>query len=953
MRIAVAVALTLVLAGLTAAPLAAEEVIYSFPFDDASGPGWTMTAGEWQYGQPQGLGGDPTTAYTGDYVYGYDLTGDGEYENDIVGTHSLVTTALDCRGFSNVKLRFWRWLGVESATYDHARIWVSNDNVLWYDVWHNPTSTINDSAWTQVEYDISARADGQATVYLRWMIGPTDSSVTYCGWNIDDVEIVGDPATEILAWVPYTDMDPGAEYENTFAALDTHYQYYNATDSTTEDAATLADELVGKDVFLAMEQEGADNPTLETLGAAFSDVLTEFVEQGGTVISLCEWPGSWEGFMSATGLMTADAVANATGATLTVVAPSHPLANRLPGTVTGPNATASYAIGPESTSVIEDPSGNAVLAVRQLGLGAAIMIGYDYFEYDNDAARVIANAVQYPQATGSILLYEQKNERHIAQQALDALAYSYTTGESTNFNSLLTSRYWGLVVVDAPSNKPDGGFGDLISFLDAGGRAAVSTWQLMVEGSLCAAFGVVAEETFTTPQPIYRWEPSHALFTDPADVPDLTTWSDDWTADADRLSYVSGDVTSVAGYTASSTEAQAALVIADGRRILNAFLWDECNQDDDSDSVNDCVELVTNEIEFLRPGPRADFTASQTQCVAGQDLTFTDASTGAPVAWYWQFGDGETSVEQDPTHSYASTGTYTVTLTASNAEGQDTVTKTDYIAVGTAVPDFSGMPTEGIMGMTVDFTDSSSGTVTSWDWDFGDGGTSTDQSPSHDYVVPGIYTVGLTVADAFISDTETKTDYIWVGFLDTESDYWSFEEILRCVQAGIVQGYEMELGEYTYQPEWEVNRAQMAVYIARALAGGDGLVPDATPPATFDDVPDDHWAWKYVEYVVDESVVTGYDENTYSPDVLVDRGQMAVFVARAKGWVTIGDDMSTASDVFPDVPSDYWCALAVQECVDHSVVQGYDFEGELLYKPEWIVTRGQMAVYVARAFGLL
>jgi hypothetical protein len=72
-------------------------------------------------------------------------------------------------------------------------------------------------------------------------------------------------------------------------------------------------------------------------------------------------------------------------------------------------------------------------------------------------------------------------------------------------------------------------------------------------------------------------------------------------------------------------------------------------------------------------------------------------------------------------------------------------------------------------------------------------------------------------------------------------------------------------------------------------------------------------------------------------------------VARSQGWVNLGDDMTTAPQVFPDVPAGFWAGTAVKACVDHAVVQGY-LDG--LYHPDDPVTRDQMAVYVARAFEL-
>jgi hypothetical protein len=162
---------------------------YSWNMD--TNPGWT-TQGLWAWGQPTGGGGqygspDPTSGYTGSNVYGYNLSGD--YENSLSEKH-LTTTPINCTGLSNVTLKFRRWLGVEQPAYDHAYVRVSNNGSTWTTVWEN-SGYITDSSWGQQELDISSLADGQATVYLRWTMGTTDSWWQYCGWNIDDVEIWG------------------------------------------------------------------------------------------------------------------------------------------------------------------------------------------------------------------------------------------------------------------------------------------------------------------------------------------------------------------------------------------------------------------------------------------------------------------------------------------------------------------------------------------------------------------------------------------------------------------------------------------------------------------------------------------------------------------------------------------------------------------------------------------
>jgi hypothetical protein len=100
----------------------------------------------------------------------------------------LITPALDCSNLYKSKLSFWRWLGVGSAPGDNANVYISKDGITWTKVWANST-TVLESAWNQFTYDISAVADSSPTVYIRWGMGPTNSSVSYPGWNIDDVEI--------------------------------------------------------------------------------------------------------------------------------------------------------------------------------------------------------------------------------------------------------------------------------------------------------------------------------------------------------------------------------------------------------------------------------------------------------------------------------------------------------------------------------------------------------------------------------------------------------------------------------------------------------------------------------------------------------------------------------------------------------------------------------------------
>ena len=114
----------------------------------------------------------------------------------------------------------------------------------------------------------------------------------------------------------------------------------------------------------------------------------------------------------------------------------------------------------------------------------------------------------------------------------------------------------------------------------------------------------------------------------------------------------------------------------------------------------------------------------------------------------WDFGDGTTSTEQNPTHIYNQTGAYNVALTASNDQASDTAIQYRCIIVNTVpVANFTANATAGRTPFTVQFTDQSTG-ATGYQWQFGDGQTSTEQNPVHTYTQPGSYTVTLIASSA-------------------------------------------------------------------------------------------------------------------------------------------------------------------------------------------------------------
>jgi len=162
--------------------------------------------------------------------------------------------------------------------------------------------------------------------------------------------------------------------------------------------------------------------------------------------------------------------------------------------------------------------------------------------------------------------------------------------------------------------------------------------------------------------------------------------------------------------------------------------------------------------------PVASFSSDVATGYAPLSVAFTDTSTGTPTSWIWSFGDGASSTDKNPVHTYSKAGKYTVSLTVRNAAGSNAVTKSSYINIANAlmapVASFSASPTAGNTPLRVSFTDISTGTPISWNWNFGDGTSSTQKSPTHTYSAAGSYTVVLTVSNATGSNTVKKSNYI-------------------------------------------------------------------------------------------------------------------------------------------------------------------------------------------------
>lgn len=167
-------------------------------------------------------------------------------------------------------------------------------------------------------------------------------------------------------------------------------------------------------------------------------------------------------------------------------------------------------------------------------------------------------------------------------------------------------------------------------------------------------------------------------------------------------------------------------------------------------------------------GLQAVFTAYPHQGVAPFTVQFNDTSMGTPTAWLWDFGDGNSSTLQNPTHLYTQAGSYAVKLTVTNNIGSNTSQTPLLVNVSSAntpVANFGANLTSGSAPLAVQFYDLSTGNPTEWEWDFNSDGQvdSNEQNPVYEFMYPGYYTVTLRAGNGTGWGNVTKINYITVG----------------------------------------------------------------------------------------------------------------------------------------------------------------------------------------------
>jgi len=269
--------------------------------------------------------------------------------------------------------------------------------------------------------------------------------------------------------------------------------------------------------------------------------------------------------------------------------------------------------------------------------------------------------------------------------------------------------------------------------------------------------------------------------------------------------------------------------IGGGTDIVN---WTETQE---TDFVRTSLNLVTGETYYVsvqarnagglwsEPGissgivagsgtcPNANFTATPTSGPASLNVQFTDTSSGTVESWLWDFGDNLTSTLQNPLHIYNDSGIYTVSLQTSGPGGGDRLVKPNYISVTEVISapqaDFTASPRTGNVPLEVHFSSIVTGTVTAYQWRFGDGATAYTAKPTHTYESAGTFGVTLVVTGAGRTATVSKPDHITVNAppgaptatfsADTVSGTVPLTVTFTAVTSGTVESWHWHLGDGT------------------------------------------------------------------------------------------------------------------------------------------------------------
>jgi len=257
--------------------------------------------------------------------------------------------------------------------------------------------------------------------------------------------------TKILAWTTYADLEN--EYPNTLNAIAQYYTNFEVTTTTVTDSADFVAELTGKNVLLIPEQEKGNQSEYAALGNVWQTILTQFVETGGTII-LCGSSKGSEQILKSSGLMELDYYDTDNPSAMTVLDTTHFLTNGLPVAIPALNATRFYDVTDSETDVLVSYDAYVAIAAKEIGNGHVVLIGFDFYTYDDHAAQIISNAVKWSMVTNwltvapdsGLVTYQSSQDVSLTLNTTGLTGGKYTAHIVVNSNDPL------IPVINVPVN---------------------------------------------------------------------------------------------------------------------------------------------------------------------------------------------------------------------------------------------------------------------------------------------------------------------------------------------------------------------------------------------------------------------------------------------------------------------------------------------------------------------
>ncbi len=540
--------------------------------------------------------------------------------------------------------------------------------------------------------------------------------------------------TKMLTWPAYSS---DTEYENTLNAIALYYTDLEIEETTTLSATELAALLADKEVFLIPDQDRSYYDELLGIGSSWATVLQDFCASGGTVVALDQ--DNSRGLLEGAGLLTTgDPSGGAWNGTVDVNMPEHPLAANVPPSFSGGSPFLAYDSA-DGDWVITYEFNNfygPVVVGKDYGGGHVALLAMHFSIYNEDMARVLANAVQW-YSTDIPWISEEPVSGTVAANSEQPVIVSFDA------LTLPAGTYMAKLAID--SNDPQ----QPVVFVSVTMTVIASA---DVGVALAGPPTVQLGETFA-----YRVDYSN----NGTDMADGVTITDTlppgvlYLADNAPFPHFGGGAGPIiwtAGSWPSGT-AGSFLITATvstapaGSLFVNAV--DVASSTYDEQPGNNHATVTST---LVCEPLLAAFQPATATVAIGEAVQFTNQSDGtAPLTYRWSFGDGITSTAANPAHTYTAPGVYTVELQVGDPCGI-TATATGMVAVTlTCQPllaAFEAGTTEAMVGVAITMTNESSGTAPlAFLWSFGDGITSTAASPVHSYTATGTYTVTLTVTD--------------------------------------------------------------------------------------------------------------------------------------------------------------------------------------------------------------